>query len=239
MALVGGGVYPKPGEITLSHRGVLFLDEFPEFERRVIESLRQPLEEGFVNVSRAKGSVTFPARFIMICAMNPCPCGNHGSKKKDCVCPQGALIRYQRKISGPIVDRVDLWVEVPQVDHQKLSDEKIVSEPSGNIRKRVIKAREIQKKRFAAENKIKKSKRKGEFEVGVMTNSEMGVKELKKFAVLSEKVKNILNYAAGKLDLSARAYHRVIKLSRTIADLDGAENIEANHILEALQYRPK
>ena len=216
-----------------------FLDEFPEFERRVIESLRQPLEEGFVNVSRAKGSVTFPARFIMICAMNPCPCGNHGSKKKDCVCPQGALIRYQRKISGPIVDRVDLWVEVPQVDHQKLSDEKIVSEPSENIRKRVIKAREIQKKRFAAENKTKKSKRKGEFEAGVMTNSEMGVKELKKFAVLSEQVKDILNSAAGKLDLSARAYHRVIKLSRTIADLDGAEKIEANHILEALQYRPK
>ena len=239
VALVGGGVYPKPGEITLSHRGVLFLDEFPEFERRVIESLRQPLEEGFVNVSRAKGSVTFPARFIMICAMNPCPCGNHGSKKKDCVCPQGALVRYQRKISGPIVDRVDLWVEVPQVDHQKLSDERIVSEPSENIRKRVIKAREIQKKRFSAENKAKKSKRKNEFEAVVMTNSEMGVKELKKFAVLSEKVKDILNSAAGKLDLSARAYHRVIKLSRTIADLENAENIEANHILEALQYRPK
>ena len=137
------------------------------------------------------------------------------------------------------MDRVDLWVEVPPWTTKKLSDEKIVSEPSDNIRKRVIKARDIQKKRFAGENKNKKSKRKSEFEVGVMTNSEMGVKELKKFAVLSEKVKDILNSAAGKLDLSARAYHRVIKLSRTIADLDGAENIEENHILEALQYRPK
>ena len=236
VALVGGGSYPKPGEITLSHRGVLFLDEFPEFERKVIESLRQPLEEGFVNISRAKGSVVFPARFIMICAMNPCPCGNYGSKKKQCVCQQGSLVRYQRKVSGPIVDRVDLWVEVPQVDHQKLSDDKIISEQSGNIRKRVIKAREIQKKRFATG---KNAKTKGDFETGIMTNSEMGVKELKKFAQLSEKVKDILNSAAGKLDLSARAYHRVIKLSRTIADLDGVENIEENHVLEALQYRPK
>ena len=244
VALVGGGTYPKPGEITLSHRGVLFLDEFPEFERKVIESLRQPLEEGYINVSRAKGSVVFPARFIMICAMNPCPCGNFGSKKKSCVCQQGSLVRYQRKISGPIVDRVDLWVDVPQVDHQKLSDDKITSEQSENIRKRVIKSREIQKKRFSAEKNIKT---KGEFDAGppkigetrIMTNSEMGVKELKKFAVLAEKVKDILNSAAGKLDLSARAYHRVIKLSRTIADLDGAENIEENHILEALQYRPK
>ena len=126
MALVGGGGLSEAGEITLSHRGVLFLDEFPGgLKEGVIESLRQPLEEGFVNVSRAKGSVTFPARFIMICAMNPCPCGDHGSKKKDCVCLQGVLVKYQRKISGPIVDRVDLWVEVPQVDHQKLSDEKL------------------------------------------------------------------------------------------------------------------
>jgi len=239
VALVGGGVYPKPGEITLSHRGVLFLDEFPEFERRVIEALRQPLEEGLVNVSRAKGTITFPARFIMVCAMNPCPCGNFTSKTKSCVCSQGALVRYQRKISGPIMDRVDLWIEVPQVDHQKLSDDNIVSESSAAIRERVIKARERQKRRFAEIKKLK-GERKNKNDPGiVMTNSEMGVKELKKFAPLSDKLKAILNNAAAKLDLSARAYHRVIKLSRTIADLEGSTNIEERHILEALQYRPK
>lgn len=230
VALVGGGVYPKPGEITLSHRGVLFLDEFPEFERRVIEALRQPLEEGIVHVSRAKGTVSFPARFILVCAMNPCPCGNLDSKSKPCVCTQSALARYQRKISGPIMDRVDLWVEVPRVDHQKLSNDNIFSESSAAVKKRVIAAREIQKERFKENSKK---------EIKILTNSEMGVKELKKFASLSDKTKTILNNAAAKLDLSARAYHRVIKISRTIADLEGAENIGENHILEAIQYRPK
>lgn len=236
VALVGGGAYPKPGEITLSHRGVLFLDELPEFEKRVIEALRQPLEDGVIHVSRAKGTISFPARFIMVCAMNPCPCGNYGSNRKECVCSQGALMRYSRKISGPILDRVDLWIEVPHVDHEKLSDYKTAGESSLDIRKRVIKARDIQSKRFSSTGHPA-GRRNGADKI--MTNSEMGVKELKTFAPLSEKVKNILNKAASQMDLSGRAYHRVIKLSRTIADLEGEENIGENHILEALQYRPK
>ncbi|MFA4890172.1 MAG: YifB family Mg chelatase-like AAA ATPase [Candidatus Paceibacterota bacterium] len=230
VALVGGGTYPRPGEITLSHRGVLFLDEFPEFERRVIEALRQPLEDGVINISRAKESLTFPARFILICAMNPCPCGNLNSKTKPCVCSQGSLMRYSRKVSGPILDRIDLWLEVPQVEHEKLSDEKISGEPSKAIQERVIKARKIQGERFSA---------KGGKSMKILTNSEMGVRDLKKFCPLSDSVTNILNQAAKRLDLSGRAYHRVIKLARTIADLEGAEEIQEKHILEALQYRPK
>jgi len=228
VALVGGGAYPRPGEITLSHRGVLFLDEFPEFDRRVIEAMRQPLEDGLVNVSRARGTVSFPARFIMICAMNPCPCGNAGSKIKECICSQGALMRYQRKISGPIVDRIDLWLEVPQVDYKKLSDDSIFGESSKIIRERVIKAREKQRERFSKERGGK-----------IISNSEMGVKELKKFAPLGDKLKEVLNQAATRLNLSGRAYHRVIKLARTIADLAGEEDIKQEHLLEALQYRPK
>lgn len=232
VALVGGGTYPRPGEITLSHRGVLFLDEFPEFERRVIEALRQPLEDGVINISRAKESLTFPARFILICAMNPCPCGNLNSKTKPCVCSQGALMRYQRRVSGPILDRIDLWLEVPQVEHEKLSDTKNSGESSKDIQERVIKARDIQKKRFSS---IKKSAKGGQ----VLTNSEMNVRDLKSFCLLSDEVTNILNQAAKRLDLSGRAYHRVIKLARTIADLAGSEEIKEPHILEALQYRPK
>ncbi|MEW5907739.1 MAG: YifB family Mg chelatase-like AAA ATPase, partial [Patescibacteria group bacterium] len=227
VALVGGGAYPRPGEITLSHRGVLFLDEFPEFERRVIEALRQPLEEGNINISRAKESLTFSARFILICAMNPCPCGNLGSKTKPCVCSQGALMKYQRKISGPIMDRIDLWLEVPKIEHEKLSDIRTTGESSKEIQQRVIKAREVQRKRFSGYHKE------------ILANSEMGVKELKKFCLLSGNVTNILNQAARRLDLSARAYHRIIKISRTIADLEGSTEIKEQHILEALQYRPK
>lgn len=229
VALVGGGNWPRPGEITLSHRGVLFLDEFPEFERRSIESLRQPLEDGMICVSRAKGSLVFPARFIMVCTTNPCPCGNMGSKKP-CVCSQAALMRYQRKISGPIVDRIDLWLEVPQVEHEKLSDNEKIGETSKEIQKRVTKAREIQKNRF----RKRKSGQGGQ----IFTNSEMNVREIKMFAPLSDSVKNILNQAAQRLDLSGRAYHRVIKLGRTIADLEGSQDIAEQHILEALQYRP-
>ncbi|MBU1159775.1 ATP-binding protein, partial [Patescibacteria group bacterium] len=205
--------------------GVLFLDEFPEFERRVIESLRQPLEDGMITIARAKGSLRFPARFIMICTMNPCPCGNFGSKTKQCICSQGALMRYQRKISGPIIDRIDLWLEVPQIEHEKLSDMQNSGEISKDIQQRVVKAREKQRNRF------KGSK--------LLTNSEMSVKELKNFCILSNRVRDILNQAAQRLDLSGRAYHRVIKLARTIADLEDAENIVESHILEALQYRPK
>lgn len=227
VALVGGGAWPKPGEITLAHRGVLFLDEFPEFDRRVIESLRQPLEDGIISISRSRGSMRFPARFILICAMNPCPCGNLHSQTKNCICSQKDILRYQRKMSGPIIDRIDLHLEVPQVEHEKLSDDSRFGEPSEKIRERVIKGREIQKQRFIAKNK------------NILTNSEMGVRELKTFASLTEAAKQTLLQAAKHLDLSARAYHRVIKIGRTIADLEGDNNVNEGYILEALQYRPK
>jgi len=227
VSMVGGGAVPKPGEVTLAHRGVLFLDEFAEFDRRVIETLRQPLEEREINISRAKGSYSFPANFILIAAMNPCPCGNYGTKGKECVCAPINLVKYQRKISGPIIDRIDMWLEVSKVDHQKLSDNKSDGDSTKQIKNRVIKAREIQKNRFAD------SKR------GIKTNSEMNTRDLDKIINLKKEVKDILNASAEKLDLSARAYHRIIKLSRTIADLAGAKDIETNHILEALQYRPK
>ncbi len=225
VALVGGGAWPKPGEITLGHRGVLFLDEFPLFERRVLEALRQPLEDGVVTVSRARGSIKFPARFILLCAMNPCYCGNYKSKTKECICSQADINRYQKKISGPIMDRVDLHLEVPQIEIEKLSNENITSESSNKIRKRITMAREIQKERFSGKQ--------------IITNSEMGVRELKAFAPLSKEVRQSLDTAAKQMDLSARAYHRIIKLARTIADLEESEKIKEPHIYEALQYRPK
>ncbi len=226
VSLIGGGTTPKPGEVTLAHNGVLFLDEFPEFERKVIEVLRQPLEEGVVTISRARGTETFPADFILITAMNPCPCGNYGSAK-ECTCLPASLIKYQNKISGPIMDRIDIWVEVGQVDYKKLSNKDISGESTEVINKRVVNARSIQKKRFEkCGNTIK-------------TNSDMGVCEIEELVLLDEKTKDILNKAAVKMELSPRAYHRVIKIARTIADLDKSEDIKDIHILEALQYRPK
>lgn len=224
VAVTGGGATPKPGEITLAHRGILFLDEFPEFDRRVIETLREPLEERKVSVSRAKGSVSFPAHFILIAAMNPCPCGNYNVKNKVCTCSAGNLSKYQRKLSGPIIDRIDIWLEVGQISHDKLS-EKEAGESSDKIRDRVIRAREIQAKRFASE-KFK-------------TNSEMSARDIEKYVVLDPETKKILNASAKNLDLSARSYHRLIKLARTIADLHDSEQITQKHVLEALQYRPK
>lgn len=227
VSMVGGGAMPRPGEVTLAHRGVLFLDEFAEFDRRVIETLRQPLEEREINISRAKGSFSFPANFILIAAMNPCPCGNYGTKGKECVCTPINLVKYQRKISGPIIDRIDMWLEVSKVDHQKLSDNKSDGDATKEIKNRVVTAREIQKKRFTDSRR------------GLKTNSEMNTRDLTIMVNLKKEVKDILNSSAEKLDLSARAYHRVIKLARTIADLADSEEIEINHILEALQYRPK
>ncbi len=227
VSMIGGGTNPKPGEVTLAHRGVLFLDEFPEFEKKVLESLRQPLEDNIVSISRAKGSAIFPSNFILVAAMNPCPCGNKGNKQKACICKQMDLDRYKRKLSGPIMDRIDIWVTVGNVDYEKLSDGIQEGEKTNVIKERVRKAREIQIKRF------KSSPRK------INTNSEMNVKELAIYAPLDDETKKLLNQSAERLQLSARAYHRTIKLARTIADLEGSENISQSHILEALQYRPR
>jgi magnesium chelatase family protein len=227
VSMIGGGVNPKPGEVTLAHKGVLFLDEFPEFEKRVLEALRQPLEDNCVSISRARGSAIFPSNFILVAAMNPCPCGNKGNKNKECICKQHDIERYARKLSGPIMDRIDMWVNVGLVDYDKLSDNLASGEKTLAIKERVRKAREIQNKRF------KQATRK------LATNSEMNVKELNTFAKLSDEVKKLLNQSAERLQLSARAYHRVIKLARTIADLEGSEDIKSSHILEALQYRPR
>jgi magnesium chelatase family protein len=226
VSIIGGGTYPKPGEVTLAHKGVLFLDEFPEFEKRVIESLRQPLEDNIVSISRAKGTAVFPSNFILVAAMNPCPCGNAGSKKRACICKPSDLDRYKRKLSGPIIDRIDLWVSVGNVDYKKLSGEGD-GERSERIKERIIKAREIQKARF---QKLKRN---------ISTNSEMNVKDLGIMVNLGGKVRDMLDDSAERLGLSARAYHRVIKIARTIADLENSENVEENHILEAIQYRPK
>ena len=226
VSLIGGGTYPKPGEVTLAHRGVLFLDEFPEFEKRVIESLRQPLEDNIVSISRAKGSAIFPSNFILVAAMNPCPCGNAGSKTKACICKPSDLDRYKRKLSGPIMDRIDLWVSVGNVDYKKLGGEG-TGEKSEKIKERVAKARTLQGDRF------KKLGRK------ISTNSEMNVKDLSGIVKLSKEVRDLLDDSAERLGLSARAYHRVIKIARTIADLENSADIKANHILEAIQYRPK
>lgn len=227
VSMIGGGTNPKPGEVTLAHRGVLFLDEFPEFEKKVLESLRQPLEDNIVSISRARGSAIFPSNFILVAAMNPCPCGNKGNKQKDCICKPSDLDRYKRKLSGPIMDRIDIWVNVQNVDYEKLSNSSQEGEKTNTIKERVRLARDIQIKRF------KNSPRK------INTNSEMNVKELNIYAPLDEETKKILNQSAERLQLSARAYHRTIKLARTIADLSGSENISQSHILEALQYRPR
>lgn len=226
VALIGGGTNPRPGEVTLAHKGVLFLDEFPEFENRAIESLREPLEEKVVSVSRARGTVKFPAHFILVAAMNPCPCGNFGIKGKPCSCAPLQIERYKRKISGPIIDRIDIWTEVSKVDHEKLTEKSSKSE-SIPARERIICARNIQAKRF------KEAGRK------IGTNSEMSARDITLILKISDEVKEILNRSARNLDLSARSYHKIIKLARTIADLDSSLEISPSHILEAISYRPK
>ncbi len=226
VSIIGGGTFPKPGEVTLAHRGVLFLDEFPEFEKRVIESLRQPLEDNLVSISRAKGNAIFPSNFILVAAMNPCPCGNLGNKQKSCICKPSDLDRYKRKLSGPIMDRIDIWVSVANVDYKKLGGEG-TGEKSEKIKDRVGKAREIQKERF---------KKLGR---NISTNSEMNVKDLSSLVKLTDDVRKILDDSAERLALSARAYHRVIKIAQTIADLENSSDIKTAHILEAIQYRPK
>jgi len=223
-ALVGGGNHPKPGEITLAHRGVLFLDEFPEFHRDVLEALRQPLEDGVITVSRAQGTINFPARFTLVAAMNPCPCGHATDPYKTCICSFSQISKYRRRISGPLMDRIDLHIEVPPIKYEKLAAEK-VAEESASIRQRVDSARAIQKKRFANS--------------AISTNAEMNLQQIKEHCRLDAQGQQILKNAVNSLRLSARAYHRILKLSRTIADLAGAQNIGAAHLAEAIQYRAK
>lgn len=224
VALIGGGQWPRPGEISLSHRGVLFLDEFPEFPRSVLEALRQPLEDGVVTVSRAQGSLTFPAEFLLVAAQNPCPCGYHSDPDKRCICSPIQIMRYQKKISGPLLDRIDIHIEVPRLKYDKLTSKKIAEE-SKNVKKRVQAARDIQAKRF------EKSKTKA--------NSEISAREIKEFCKLDGEAEKMIGNAVEQMKLSARVYHRLLKIARTIADLENVENIQANHIAEALQYRPK
>lgn len=223
IALVGGGAFPKPGEISLAHRGILFLDEFAEFPKNCLENLRQPLEDGIITISRAQGAISYPAKFSLIASMNPCPCGFFNDPKKECLCTPSQIIKYQKKVSGPLLDRIDLHVEVPRIAFEKLSSEK-EEEASIRIREKVQKARSIQEKRFSQKGK---------------TNSEMNPKEIKEFCRVDQKGMNLLKIAVNKFSLSARAYHKILKLSRTIADLEANENIELKHIAEALQYRPK
>ena len=225
-SLVGGGPVPKPGEITLAHRGVLFLDEFPEFDKKVIEALRQPLEDRSITISRAKGTLSFPAQCIVIASMNPCPCGY--GKEKGCTCSDRDISNYNKRISGPIVDRIDMWVSVSKIEYDALADNSRHAEDSIAIRKRVEKARTSQKTRFL-KSKIFKKK----------YNSEMSVSDIEKFITLPKDVQKLLKDSAERLGLSARAYHRIIKLSRTIADLEESEHITKNHMLEALQYRQR
>lgn len=223
VALVGGGNHPQPGEISLAHNGVLFLDELPEFKRTVLEVMRQPLEDRVVSISRAKFSVEYPASFMLIASMNPCPCGYYNHPEKECVCAPGVVQKYLTRISGPLLDRIDLHVEVTPVPFSELSKNKI-SESSKKIRERVIHARNIQSARFAGMP-------------GIYSNAQMQSKELKTYCSLSEAGNALLKNAMEKLGLSARAYDRILKVGRTIADLDNAENIEPSHVAEAIQYR--
>lgn len=228
IALIGGGTYPRPGEISLAHRGVLFLDEFPEFSRSVLENLRQPLEDGFVSISRAAGSLRFPAKFMLVASMNPCPCGYSTDPHKRCQCSPPQIIKYQRKISGPLLDRIDMHVEVPYVSFEKLTAAESGGESSQAIRARIERARDIQLRRFRLAG-----------EGSLITNSEMSTEHIKKFCHLDERGMQFMREAVSAFSLSARAYHRILKLARTIADLCGQESIQISHVAEATNYRVK
>jgi magnesium chelatase family protein len=224
VGLVGGGSWPRPGEISLAHRGVLFLDEMPEFGATKLEGLRQPLEDRTVTLARAAGTLSFPANFTLIAAMNPCPCGYFGDPRRACSCAPGAIGRYQKRISGPLLDRIDIHLDVPRIPHEQLSDRR-PGELSAAIQERVERARQIQAARFAG--------------TPLLTNADMGPKELRQHAALDDTAEALLGSAVRQMGLSARAYHRVLKLARTIADLAAAECITSAHVAEALQYRPR
>jgi magnesium chelatase family protein len=233
--LVGGGNWPHPGEISLAHRGVLFLDELPEFGLRVLEVMRQPIEDKVVTISRAQGSLTFPANFQLIAAMNPCPCGFYGDPIKPCTCSQQVVTKYQKRISGPLLDRIDIHIEVPRVEFEKLSDQRL-GEPSESIRKRVEAARQRQRERFAV---MAETQQTASLPTAITSNADMRPAEVRQFCQLDETSRILMRTAMSQLQLSARAYHRVLKLARTIADLAGSEQIAPQHLAEALQYRPK
>lgn len=224
--LVGGGNWPHPGEISLAHRGVLFLDELPEFGPRVLEVMRQPIEDKIVTISRAQGSLTFPANFMLVAAMNPCPCGFFGDPIKECTCSHSMITRYQKRISGPLLDRIDIHVEVPRVEYEKLSDTRL-GEPSASVQARVEAARDQQRRRF----------NDGANEIAA--NADMRPADVRKFCQVDDTGRALMKSAMTQLQLSARAYHRTLKLARTIADLAGSEDILPQHLAEALQYRPK
>jgi magnesium chelatase family protein len=223
--LVGGGSQPKPGEISLSHNGVLFLDEINEFNVRTLEVMRQPIEDKVVTISRANGTLTFPTNFLLVAAHNPCPCGYHGDPLKPCTCSAGMIERYQTKLSGPLLDRIDIHVEVPRVDYDKLMNT-TRTEPSASIRARVEQARQHQYARFRAHKHLR-------------ANADMTASEVQTLCVLSSEAKQLLELSVKRMQMSARGYHRVLKLSRTIADLGNSEHIEMHHVAEAVQYRPK
>ncbi|MDD5527907.1 MAG: YifB family Mg chelatase-like AAA ATPase [Patescibacteria group bacterium] len=224
VALVGGGIQPGPGEISLAHRGVLFLDEFAEFPRPVLEALRQPLEDGVITVSRAAGHLDFPAKFILIASMNPCPCGFFGDRARACSCSAMQIQNYRKKISGPILDRIDMQLEVPRMEFKKL-DENLPGENSSTMKKRVTAAREIQAERFKNEK--------------IFTNAEMSSEKTRRCCALDDEAKKLISSAIDTLNLSARSYFRLLKLARTIADLDNEPSISTAHLAEALQYREK
>lgn len=226
VGLIGGGTIPRPGEVSLAHRGILFLDEFPEFPRPVLEALRQPLEDGMVAIARSQGRVTFPARFMLIAAQNPCPCGYLGDNSHECTCSPGQIIRYQKKISGPLLDRIDLHVDIHAVKTEKLTAKEIEeNETSENIRLRVQKARDRQTTRFT--------------DTPISSNTDMTSRDIKTYCPLSDECINLLRLAVDKLHLSARSYYRTIKVARTIADLANSKEITKDHLAEALQYRPR
>jgi len=222
MALIGGGSIPQPGEISLAHQGVLFLDELPEFHRDCLESLRQPLEDGFIRVSRVKKSFVFPASFMLVAAMNPCPCGYFTEPRKACRYNTTKIQNYMSKISGPLLDRIDIHIELPSVKYKELSETKD-AEPSKVIKERVERAREIQRERFKSE--------------GIFYNAQMNTKLIKKYCMLNDEAKELLKMAMTELGLSARAYDKILKVSRTVSDLAGSDLIRAEHISEAIQYR--
>jgi magnesium chelatase family protein len=224
VSLVGGGAWPRPGEISLAHRGVLFLDEFLEFPKTVLENLRQPLEDGLINVSRAAGTLRFPAKFILTAALNPCPCGYLTDPEKECTCSAAEILRYTKRASGPLMDRIDMHLEVPRIKFEELSGNSN-SEPSATVRGRVQNARDIQLIRFKTER--------------IFANSEMSSEQVNIYCKIDEPAKQLIRQAVEKLRLSPRVYFRILKLTRTIADLEVSEEIKCEHIAEALQYRPK